>query len=213
LQGYGRPTSKQAESIDSVAQPDKLFQMTVSLNKSLKLAGLNATLANMRGAAVAAAAAAPAGGPPAGSVTLYIAVPDFNFSKFQNVALAPAAAVWPAAVKLPVMLVSIPMQPGSLAGHKRARSADAKADAKAKLVAQGAPFPNAACVDELLDLHIGGAAALNHADMQQLATNGLAHYSRPGWHNSWKLLAQLPTANPTFKAFRRKNEILYQNLK
>lgn len=174
--------------------------MTVSLNKSLKLAGLNATLAQMRGAA-------------AGSVTLYIAVPDFNFSKFQNVALAPAASAWSAAVKQPAMLVSIPMRPGSLAGHKRARSADAKADAKAKLLLQGAPFPDAACVDELLDLHIGGAAALSNTDMQQLAANGLALWPGAGWNNSWKLLAQLPTANPTFKVFRRKNEILYQNLK
>jgi len=206
LQGYGRPTSKQAESIDSIAQPDKLFQMTVSLNKSLKLAGLNATLAHMRGAAGAHAPAA------ANTVTLYIAVPDFNFSKFQNVTLAPAAAAWPPAVKQPVMLVAIPMRPGSLAGHKRARSADAKADAKAKLVAQGAPFPNTACVDELLDLQIGGAAALSNADMQQLASNGLVLWPGAGWSNSWKLLTQLPTAGPTFKVFRRKNEILYQNL-
>jgi hypothetical protein len=134
-------------------------------------------------------------------------------SKFQNVALAPAASAWPAAVKQPAMLVFIPMRPGSLAGHKRARSADAKADAKAKLVAQGAPFPDAACVDELLDLQIGGAAALSNADMQQLAANGLALWAGAGWNNNWKLLAQLPTANPAFKVFRRKNEIMYQNLR
>ena len=51
FQCYGQPYSKEQEAIDSIRQPDTLFQMTVSPSKTVQLAGLTAAVAGMTTAA------------------------------------------------------------------------------------------------------------------------------------------------------------------
>jgi hypothetical protein len=194
LQGYGRPQSKEAESIDAIVQPDKLFQMTVSLNKNLKQAGLAAALAGMNSKA-------------AGSVTVYIAVPDSQFANFNSVTHrdAAGAVAWPAVVAQPIMLVSIPMQSlCSVSGHAHAR-ADPVAAAKLKLQGQAPAFPgNHAAIDELL-----AHKKLTPADIQQLTDKGLIKWAGTGRSSTWVHICDLPAANPTCSVFRRQGEIIY----
>lgn len=196
VQGYGRPQSKQAESIDAIVQPDKLFQMTVSLNKNLKEAGLEAALAGMRSKA-------------AGSVSVYIAVPDSQFPNFNSVTHrgAAGAVAWPAAVALPIMVVSIPMQSlCSVSGHAHTR-ADLVAAAKVKLRGQAPAFPGGdAAIDELL-----AHGNITDDDLKELAGKGIQQMR--GYSPTWVRICHLPAAHPTCTVYRRKGQIIHSKYK
>jgi hypothetical protein len=190
--------SKEAESIDAIVQPDKLFQMTVSRNKNLKQAGLAAALAGVRSKA-------------AGSVTVYIAVPDSQFANFNSVTHRgdAGAVAWPAAVAQPIMLVSIPMQSlCSVSGHVHAR-ADSAAAAKLKPKQQAPAFPgDDAAIDELL-----ACGKLTADDQDQLAEKGIVKWPGPRRSPTWDHICDLPAAGPSFSVFRRQGAIIYTDFK
>jgi hypothetical protein len=195
-QVYGRPNSKQAESIDAIAQPDKLFQMTVSLNKNLKQAGLASTLNGMRSKA-------------AGSVTLYIVVPDTQFNPFQTVTHKGAAGAvpWPAALSQPPMVLSVPMKASAAgAGAKHPRG-DGKAAAKAKLQSQAPPVPGGdAVIDELL-----ASAKVTDKDVEMLSEKGLIKWGGRGRAPNWGVIGSFPAAAPQIHVFRRgTTELIYK---
>jgi hypothetical protein len=94
-QGYGRPILETQESIDAVYKPDKMFQMTVSTTKEVKLNGLNQCIEGMRGAP-----------------DLFIVVPQMRYRTFTNMTLAPTGSSWPDCSMGHRYVLSIPLRPG-----------------------------------------------------------------------------------------------------
>ena len=92
-QTYGRPSLKTEESIDAIYQPNKMFQMTVSTTKEVKLHGLTECIVGMRSA----------------NQDFFIVVPQVRYRTFKTVALSPSGADWPNSIGNRYVL-SIPLR-------------------------------------------------------------------------------------------------------
>jgi len=89
---YGRPSHKTEESIDAIYQPDKMFQMTVSTTKEVKLNGLTQCVRGMRSA----------------NQDFFIVVPQVRYRTFTNVVLSPPGSDWPGSIgNLYVLSISL----------------------------------------------------------------------------------------------------------
>jgi hypothetical protein len=180
VQRYGRPNTRDAESIDSIYQDGMLFQMTVSTSKRVKLAGLQASMAGVTAVG--------------GRRQLLIAVPDHSWWAFTQVSIVDAAG---AAVAIPahldVLVLSIPVR--ARAGQKRGR-VELEKDVEQVLRKQHLPDP---VIGELLP-------GRTDEELEVLETRGVAQMRKKG---KWTDVAQLPAANPTHDIFKRTTKGTY----